>query len=325
MKKHLALIMALALGLSSAFAGEVINIRCGITVSEDSNSAKALRIFEQYIKEKSGGRLQFELHLNGSLGNERDMIEGVSLGTQEMVATSSAPLINFSSDFMVWDLPYAVPNTLEGLQATYEIMDGPLGQAMWDSMKKHGIKGLGFAHNGFRHCLNRVKDVATPADIRGMKIRTMENIVHLAFYNAVGANPTAMASTEAFTALQQGVIDGMDNNLDAFYTQGAWETAKHLTLTGHVFSAAAIMISQDFFDSLSAEDQKIITDGADIAKKAYREIAEKREEEVIEMFQRDCGVTVTRINIEDWRPLVSDIWDQYKDRIDPKYMAAFSK
>ncbi len=325
MRKHLALVMALALGLSTALAGETINIRCGITVSEDSNSAKALRVFQKYIETESKGRLRFDLHLNGSLGNERDGIEGVSMGTQEMVAISTAPLINFSKDFMVWDLPYMVDNTPEGLKKTYEIMDGPIGQAMLDALKVQNIKGLGFAHNGFRHCINRVKDVATPADIKGLKIRTMENVVHLAFYTAVGANPTAMASTEAFTALQQGVIDGMDNNLDALYTQGAWETAKHLTLTSHVFSASVILIGNDFFESLPPEDQKIILDGAAIAKKAYREIAEKRELDVIEKFQKDCGVTVTRIKIDDWRPLVKGIWDQYRTQINQKYLDAFTK
>lgn len=304
---------------------ETILIRCGITVSEDSNPAKALKLFKDYVEKESDGRLQFELYLNGTLGNERDMAEGLTLGTQEMVALSTAPLINFSPDFMIWDLPYIVENTEEGLQKVYSIMDGEIGQAMLDSMIEQGIKGLGFAHNGFRYCINRKRDVYTPQDIKGLKIRTMENDVHLAFYNAVGANPTAMASTEAFTALQQGVIDGMDNNLDALYTQGAWETAKHLTLTGHVFSAAAILISNDFFNSLSQEDQKIILDASKITVDQYRKIAEEREIEVIDKFEKECGVKVTSIDVNEWRPLVSGIWDKYRDQIDQKYFDAFTK
>jgi len=302
-----------------------IKIRCGITVSEDSNPAKALRIFEEKIEKESNGRLDFELYLNGTLGNERDMAEALTMGTQEMVALSTAPLINFSPDFMIWDLPYIVENNEEGMKKVYEVMDSEIGQSMLDSMLNQGIKGLAFAHNGFRYCINRKKDVATPADIKGLKIRTMENDVHLAFYNAVGANPTPMASTEAFTALQQGVIDGMDNNLDAFYTQGAWQSAKHLTLTGHVFSASAILISDKFFKSLSSEDQKIILDAVKVAKDAYREIAEAREQEVIEKFEKECGVKVTRVNIDDWKPLVSGIWDKYRDKINPKYFDALTK
>lgn len=327
MKRTLSLILCLFLtaAAGTAFSSEPIVIRCGITVSEDSNSAKAMRVFQKYIEEHSNGRLKFELHLNGALGNERDMIEGMAMGTQEMVNISTAPLINFSQDFMVWDLPYMVENTPEGMRKVYELMDGPIGQSMLDSLSVQGIKGLAFAHNGFRHCINRVRDVKTVEDIRNLKIRTMENVIHLAFYSAVGANPTPMASTEAFTALQQGVIDGMDNNLDALYTQGAWETAKHLSLTSHVFSAAATLMSLDFFESLSPEDQKIILDGADVAKKAYREISEARDDFVIERFQKDCGVTVSRINIAEWRPLVAKIWDQYRDKISPKYLDAFTK
>ncbi len=312
-------------GTAAASSDKVITIRCGITVNDDSNSAKAMREFEKYVESESNGHLQFELFLNGTLGNERDMAEGLTLGTQEMVALSTAPLINFSPDFMIWDLPYIVDNTKEGIEKAYAIMDGELGQSMLDSMLDQGIKGLFFAHNGFRYCINRKKDVKTPADIRGLKIRTMENDVHLAFYTAVGANPTAMASTEAFTALQQGVIDGMDNNLDALYTQGAWETAKHLTLTGHVFSAAAALISKDFFDSLTPEDQKVILDASDKTKDFYRKTAEAREQEVIDKFKTDCGVTITEVDIDEWKPLVSGIWDQYRDKIDPKYFDAFTK
>ncbi len=319
-----ALVAAVVLGCVAMAADEVV-IRCGITVSEDSSPAKALRVFQNYIGEKSNGRIKLELHLNGTLGNERDMIEGLGLGTQEMVNVSTAPLLNFSPDFMVWDLPYMVENSPEGLRKTYKIMDGPVGQAMLKSLEKQGIKGLSFAHNGFRHCVNRVKPVAHPADIRGLKIRTMENNVHLAFYSAVGASPTPMASTEAFTALQQGVIDGMDNNLDSFYTQGAFETAKYLTLTSHVFSASAMLMSLDFYNSLSADDQQIILDGIEVTKKAYRQISEERDGEVADIIREKYGVTVTPIDFKEWQPLVKGIWDQYGSSITPEYLEAFTK
>lgn len=331
MKKCLVLILTLV--MVSVISGTCVGaadyssktIRCGITVSEDSNPAKALRIFEKYVEILSNGRIQFELYLNGTLGNERDMAEGLTMGTLEMVALSTAPLINFSPDFMVWDLPFIVARNEKGLKKATDMMDGELGRIMLDSMLNQGIKGLAFAHNGFRYTINRVRDVAAPSDMKGLKIRTMENDVHLAYYQAVGANPTPMASTEAFTALQQGVIDGMDNNLDALYTQGAWETAKHLTLTGHIFSASAMIMSDKFFKSLSAEDQKIILDGIDIAKWAWRDIAVAREKEIIKKFQTECGVTVTEVNIEEWRPLVSGIWDKYRSKIDNRYLDALTK
>lgn len=327
MLKHFIAAVFVAATISFAAvaqAGETV-IRCGITVSEDSSPAKALRVFQKHVEEKSNGRIKFELHLNGTLGNERDMIEGLGLGTQEMVNVSTAPLLNFSPDFMVWDLPYMVENSPEGLKKTYEVMDGPVGQGMLKTLEKQGIKGLSFSHNGFRHCLNRVKPVAHPADIKGMKIRTMENNVHLAFYTAVGASPTPMASTEAFTALQQGVIDGMDNNLDAFYTQGAFEAAKYLTLTSHVFSASATLMSLDFFNSLSSEDQRIVLDAADAAKKAYREISEARDGEVVDIIKTKYGVTVTPVDFNEWQPLVKSLWDRFGDRIDKKYIEALTK
>lgn len=298
-----------------------ITLRCGITVADTSIAGQALQQFEKEVEEGTNGTVQVDLYYDGTLGNERDMIEGVSMGTQEMFCGSTAPLSNFVDDFTVWDLPFAVD--INNMEAAYDVMDGEVGQKMLDGLSEVGIKGLAMAHNGFRFILNRTKEVKTPEDIKGLVIRTMENDIHLAFYKAVGANPTPMASTEAFTALAQGVIDGMDNNLDAFNTQGAFESAKYLTMTGHVFSASIFLMNEDAYNSMSAHQQEVVMTAIKNAADFQRDASTKAMDEIVEKAKTEYGVTVTEVNIDDWKACCDPIYEEYKDQIDPEYYAAF--
>ncbi|GEM_PF-592512 len=297
-------------------------IRCGITVSTDSVAAQALAVFKEEVEKATNNTVMVEVHPDGTLGNERDVIEGVSLGTVEMFCGSTAPLTNFTDAFNVWDLPFVVD--INNMQAAYDIMDGPVGQAMLDQLADIGAKGLAMAHNGFRFILNRVKEVATPDDIKGLVIRTMENDVHMAFYQACGANPTPMASTEAFTALAQGTIDGMDNNLDAFYTQGAYESAKFLSLTGHIFSASIFLMNKAIFDEMSETQQNAILAGIKKAADFQREGCTEGMETIKKIAAEDYGVTVTEIpDLTPWKDCCANLYDQYKGGIKEDYWNAF--
>lgn len=298
-------------------------LRCGITVSQSSLPAEALEIYNKSLQAATGGAVKLEVYYDGTMGNERDVIEGVSMGTIEMYAGSTAPLANFVDDFNIWDLPYMVD--MNKLEDAYAIMDGETGQKMLDSLSPIGMKGLAISHQGFRCMLNGKKAVAEPGDAKNLVIRTMENDIHLEFYRKIGANPVAMASTEAFTALAQGTIDGMDNILDAFYTQGAFESAKYLTMTGHVISGYVFVVNNDVFQSLTAEQQAAVEQAGKDAAKFMRERAMEKMDEIAEIASKDHGVTVTKVDTQKWKEASAAVAEKYKDGIDPEYWNAFYK
>lgn len=300
---------------------DAVVLRCGITVSQSSLPAEALEVFDKSLQEATDGAVKLEVYYDGTMGNERDVIEGVSMGTIEMYAGSTAPLANFVDDFNIWDLPYMVD--MNNLEDAYAIMDGEIGQKMLDSLSPIGMKGLAISHQGFRCMLNGKKAVAEPADAKNLVIRTMENDIHLQFYREVGANPVAMASTEAFTALAQGTIDGMDNILDAFYTQGAFESAKYLTMTGHIISGYVFLVNSDVFNSLTAEQQAAVEQAGKEAAKFMRDRAMEKMDEIAEIAEKDYGVTVTQVDTQKWKDASSKVAEKYKDGIDPEYWSAF--
>jgi TRAP-type C4-dicarboxylate transport system substrate-binding protein len=220
---------------TSEDTGESVVIRLDLLFPLTLSPARRSH-FKTGSGEKTDGRVTIELNENATLGNDRDLIEGLHFGTVEM-AGPLFPAHQFFKRFSGLGSPIVVENSEEGLQRAFSVMDGDIGKAMWASVENINIKGLFISYTGFRNMINTKRDVASPADLKGLKIRTMENSIHQAFYTAAGATPVALASSEAFTALQQGTIDGMDNVLDAMSDQGAFDVAKHLTLTEHFVGA----------------------------------------------------------------------------------------
>ena len=155
---------------------------------------------QELLEEYSEGEMTLDIYPNSQLGNERDMMESVGLGVQEMCLVSTGPIPNFVSDFAVLDMPYL----FEDAQDAYDKLDGEVGQSLLDQLGTQRIKGVGYWENGFRQLTNNDKVIEKPEDLAGVKIRTMENRVHIASYEALGATATPMAWSEIFTALSQG-------------------------------------------------------------------------------------------------------------------------
>jgi tripartite ATP-independent transporter DctP family solute receptor len=308
---------------STAGAGAT-HLRWGMANPAGAPLDLGAKRFSQLFQEATNGAIIIDTYPQAQLGNERDLIEGVSLGSIDFCHVSGA-LTNFSSAYLTFDLPYMVKNTPEGLKKAYAVLDGPIGQEVLDSLLSKDIKGLAFWYAGFRNMLNSRKDVRTPADIKGLKIRTMENELHLAFYNSVGAVPVAIASSEAFTALQQGVIDGMDNNINSFYTQKAYEAAKYMSLTNHIYTPASILMSLKLYNSFTPEQQKTVERIAVEVRDWERQIGVEDDLKSVQAL-REQGVTVIDdIDYDVWQKSCSNIYDEYRGKINQKYLDAFLK
>lgn len=263
--------------------------------------------FRDYINANSD-KYFVEIYPNATLGNDDAALESLTTNNLEFTFTAPSSITGYTDAFNLFNLPYVVQNTEEGREAAAELMDGEVGQAILQKYTEDsGIKGCFITYSGFRDILNSKRDVAVPADLSGLKVRTMENPIHLGYYNALGATAVTLSSSEAFTALQQGTIDGMDNVLDAMCNLGGWDVAKHVTLTDHFLGLLIGSMSLDLWNSLSDEDQALVEAGMAAARDRARECAANAKQEYIAKGE-EMGVTFTEVDVNEWIPYAKQVW-----------------
>jgi tripartite ATP-independent transporter DctP family solute receptor len=226
-------------------------MKISISVAQNSHQGVAIDTFAKEVEKRTGGRYKIQTFYNGSLGGERESIEAVQLGTQELAFSSTGPVPNFVPETKILDVPFLFRDKAHARA----VLDGPIGQDLLTKFDAKGFKALAWAENGFRHMTNSKRDVNAPEDLKGLKMRTMENPVHIAAYKGFGIITTPMAFPEVFTALQQGTVDGQENPLPVIISAKFSQVQKHLSLTGHVYSPCILLMNKASFDKLSAADK----------------------------------------------------------------------
>lgn len=255
----------LALGLVAGAAAQTV-MKISISTAQNSHQGIAIDTFAKEVEKRTNGRYKIQTFYNGALGGERESIEAVQLGTQELAFSSTGPVPNFVPETKILDVPFLFRDKAHARA----VLDGPIGQDLLKKFESKGFKALGWAENGFRHMTNSKRPVNTPEDLKGLKMRTMENPVHIAAYKGFGIVTTPMAFPEVFTALQQGTVDGQENPLSVIIAAKFDQVQKHLSLTGHVYSPAIWVMNKAAFDKLSAADKKAFLEAAKEGTKANR-------------------------------------------------------
>lgn len=261
-----ALVALLLAGGFSAAANAQIVMRDSISVGQNSHQGVAIDTFAKEVEKRTNGRYKIQNFYSGSLGGERESIEAVQLGTQELTFTSTGPIPNFVPEAKILDIPFLFRDKAHARA----VLDGPIGDEMLKLFEAKGFKALAWAENGVRHMTNNKRAVNGPEDLKGLKMRTMENPIHIAAYKTFGIVPTPMAFPEVFTALQQGTVDGQENPLSVIMAAKFDQVQKHLTLTGHVYSPAVWLMNKAAFDKLSAADKQAFIDAAKEGTKVNR-------------------------------------------------------
>ncbi len=239
--------------------------------------------YAQLVQERTRGRVAIQIHHSRELGDERQVVEGLQLGTIQLTVTSTGPLGGFVPEMNVVDLPFLFRSP----EHAYKVLDGEIGRGLLDRFEKVGIKGLAFWENGFRHITTAKRPVREPSDLKGLKIRVMENRVHQAAFRHLGADATPMAWGEVFTSLQQGLLDAQENPIPIIYTFKLNEVQKYLSLTGHVYSPAPVLMSKKAWDGLPPEIRKIMLDTAlEVARYQRGLIREQEQQELRELQAR---------------------------------------
>ncbi|SFN36502.1 tripartite ATP-independent transporter solute receptor, DctP family [Roseovarius lutimaris] len=268
------------------------NIVVGHALSTTSHYGVGAQAFIDTLTELSGGAFTGEQAPAGQLGGERDMIEGLQIGSLDVVITSTGPLGNFVPEIYALDLPFL----FRDYDHARTTLDGDIGQELLDKIGENNLVGLAWSENGFRHVTNSQHAVRTPADLDGLKLRTMENKVHMAAFEGMGAAPTPMAFPELFTALQQGVVDGQENPVTVITSSKFWEVQKYVSLTGHVYSPAVVLASPVLFDGLSDEQKGWFQAAADASAAATRAEVNRLEEAGVALLRENGMEVITDID-----------------------------
>ena len=260
-----ALSTALALATLAPLTAQA-QMKISISVAQNSHQGIGIDTLAKEVERRTNGRIKIQGFYSGSLGGERESIEAVQLGTQELTFTSTGPVPNFVPAARILDIPFLFRDKAHARA----VLDGPIGQEMLKEFESKGFKALAWGENGVRHMTNSKRAVTAPDDLKGLKMRTMENPVHVAAYKGFGIVTTPMAFPEVFTALQQGTVDGQENPLSVIMAAKFDQVQKHLSLTGHVYSPAIFLMNKANFDKLSPADQQVFLDAAKEAVKANR-------------------------------------------------------
>jgi tripartite ATP-independent transporter DctP family solute receptor len=261
--------------IAPAFAQQAMKMN--ISVGQNSHYGVAIDTFAREVAKRTNGRYQIQNFYAGALGAERESIEGVQLGTLDLTMTSTGPVPNFVPEVAILDIPFLFRDYAQARS----VLDGPIGQDLLQKFPAKGIVALAWGENGFRHMTNSKRPVNGPEDLKGLKMRTMENPIHIQAYKQFGILPTPMAFTEVFTALQQGTVDGQENPLSVISAAKFDQVQKYITLTGHVYSPALILMSKAKWDALSPADKQAFAEAAKEAVKANRARIDDDERKVV--------------------------------------------
>jgi tripartite ATP-independent transporter DctP family solute receptor len=291
---------------SSGQQKQTIKVKMTHTGTELTLAHQAFLVIKDYLEKNSNGVFQVDIYPNGQLGNDAQIVEAVQEGDVQLMFTNTGNLLSFVPELGVFAVPFAFPSH----EVAYKVLDGPFGKEMLDIMEKKGsMVGLSYLEAVSYRELSAKRVIRTPADLAGIKIRVMTNPIHIAIWENLGAQPTAISFAELYTALQQGTVDAQENPLELFISQRFYEVQKYITLTHHVFTTGMFLANPAWFNNLSPELQKVVRDAAMEGTLFQRKKAAQDYDGYLKTLA-DNGVTVTTLSEEElnqWRDKVSSV------------------
>lgn len=301
-------------------SAHAMDIKLGHVLAPNHSWNKAAEGFAAEVKEKTDGRVNFVLFPSGQLGNEKTMLEGLQIGSQGAAIIGSGSLQPIEPKFGVVELPY----TWSSSQQAYKAFDGELGAALAKLADKKNLTIISWWENGFRHVTNNRGAIAQPADLAGLKTRVTPDKMRLDTFTALGANPAPLAFGELYSALQQKVFDAQENPLSIIYTSSFFEVQKYLSLTGHVWGPASLIISKPVWNRISADDKKVVQAAADKWRDAQRKMITDGDQQFVAQL-KEKGMQVNEVDKAAFAAAVQPVWKTYSVTYGPELMALVQK
>lgn len=265
--------------------------------------------FADLVAARSGGKIKVKLFPGGQLGGDVQTISAVQGGTIEVTVLNSGILQSLSKEFAVFDFPFLFANPQEADAVT----DGPFGQGLHTKLAARGLVGLGYWDLGFRNITNSKHPITRVEDIAGLKLRVIQSPIYVDIFTALGANPTPLAWPEVYSALEQKAVDGQENPNTTIRTAKLNEVQRHLAQTRHIYNPQSLVFSKKLWDTLSADERKIITDAATEATAYQRQVSRQQANEALEDLKK-AGMQVTEIapaELQRMRDKVKPVVEKY--------------
>ncbi|RZN38206.1 TRAP transporter substrate-binding protein [Escherichia sp. E2593] len=278
---------------STSWAAEFV-AKMGHSMPNEHPQSRTVERFAELVKKGTDGRVNIQVYSGGVLGGDEKMLRATQAGTQEIYYGSLAPISGRVKELQIFDFPF-VFNDMDEVDYVFQ---GAMGQRLFKLLEPLGLVGLAWVETGFRQVSNNKRPINKVEDMKGLKIRVMQNQVALETFKAMGINALPMDFAEVFTALETGVIDGQENPLIHMYANKMQEVQKYVTITNHVYTSSIIIVSKKFWDKLSPVDQQVIEKSAKEVQQFHRNIMSEADKDVVKKLT-DAGVQVVTLPPEE--------------------------
>lgn len=302
----LASVILIGFGSCSQGGGKsVIKLAHGLDTSHAVH--KAMVYMNAVLQEKSNGAMRIEIYANQQLGSERECLELLQIGSLDMTKVSTGVMENFAPKMRIFGLPYLFKDR----QHQFNVLDGEVGKELLQDGRSYWLKGLGYFDAGSRSFYTKEKPVNVPEDIEGLKIRVMESVTAINMVKSLGGSPTPISWGELYTSLQQGVVDGAENNPPSFYLSRHYEVCKYYALDEHTALPDVLLISTHTWDNLSRKQKNWLEEAVSLSVEYQRKLwAESEALALTEVVK--AGVEVSR---PDKAPFVEKVNVLYQEAV----------
>ena len=301
---------ALSLILAGCGSGDEVTIlKAALTQNPSEPQVRAVQLFGDLVAEGTEGRLRVQIYPNNQLGNQRDVVEGLQMGSVELANIASV-MASFVPEINIFELPFL----FDGPEHFDAVLDSELGQSLAPAFEARGMHLLGFFDVGERHIMTTDGPVERLEDLRGLKIRTMENRLHLATFKAFGANPLPMAYGELYTALEQGVIDGAEAADPNYFAKRFYEPAPYWARVGWIRLIEYVVMSRAFYEGLSRADRRVVEQAARTMILQQRSWYRAEAESALERL-REAGVRITTPDRGPFRAAARVVYQDWADEV----------
>ena len=306
--KNSLLFLVIIFVVSCAKTDDTKTIRLGHGLDVSHSVHKAMVKMGEDLARLSDGKLKLEIYPSQQLGTERQCLELLQIGSLDMTKVSVGVLENFAPKMKVLGLPFLFRDR----EHSFTVLDGPIGQQLLNEGEQYWLKGLGYYDAGSRSFYTKDKPVNTPEDLTGQKIRVMESVTAMDMVRGLGGSPTPISWGELYTALQQGVVDGAENNPPSFYLSRHYEVAKYYTLDEHTVLPDVLLAGTYLWEKLTPEEQGWLKQAVETSVVYQRKLWLEAENEALEAVQK-AGVQIIRPDKTLFSEKIKDSFDKYKE------------
>ena len=273
---------------------------------------KGMEYMAKRAREISDGQLRIKIYPSSQLGSERECLEMLQIGSLAMTKVSSAVIQSFVPEYKSLGMPYI----FRDMDHYHKVLDGPIGERILNSGTNYWLQGLVFYNDGSRRCYTINKPIKEPSDLKGMKIRVMQSITSVKMVQAMGGSPTPISWGELYTALQNGVVDGAENNLPTFHTSHQYEVCEYFSMDKHASIPDVLLVSTHILEHLTEQEKKWLQQAAEESVVKQRQYWEEARQKALDVIT-EAGVKVIRPDLEPFRKSVQSVYE-YIERTSPE-------